>query len=352
MELIKDRIINKVFIPILCLIALMSCSGNSSDDGRSRGIYYWRTSFALNDAEGDFLKEHDVDKIYVKFFDVEKDWKAAKGDAIIPIATMLFKDSIPPGVEIVPTIYITTQAMEAMQLLEDEYADKIIRRVNAMCRRNGITYNEIQLDCDWTKSTREYFFKLCEEIKRRLEPTQKISSTIRLHQLLQSPPPVDKGVLMVYNTGNLMEMTTDNSIFSRKDIEPYLRDDRLAKYTLPLDVAYPTYGWSITFHPGKDKYYFYRILRQTDFKSSPVFKKIGNNMYEATEDVSLDTETRIYKGYRVRVERPSANEILGIKSLIDNQLKDKPHANIIYHLDESQLSHYSDNEINKIYSCN
>lgn len=347
----------KLFIILFCLLILLSCKYNSSSQNDGNGIYYWRTTLSLNDAERKFLKKYNVTRLYIKFFDVDKDWGASKGDQIIPEATIQFNDSVLFGIEIVPTIYITTSAMEAMQLKEEEYAEKILKRINAMCRRNGIEFKELQLDCDWTKSTRKYFFKLCEEIKQCMDSTQTLSSTIRLHQLSQTPPPVDKGVLMVYNTGNLMEMTTDNSIFSQKDIEPYLRDNRLSEYPLPLDVAYPTYGWSLVFHPYEDKYYFDRIMRRTDFSSYPDLKKIGSNLYEATSKVDFsngsgDYSDCVYEKYRIRVERPTAKEILTIKEMIDTQLKGKRYNNILYHLDDEQLSHYSDNEINKIYSRN
>lgn len=336
---------------MLCLTALVACRTNPSADC-GNGIYYWRTTFDLNDGERDFLKSHAVEKVYVKFFDIEKDWDSER---VIPIATVQFLDSIPAGVEIVPAVYITTQAMAEMQLKEGEYADKILKRINAICRRYNIAISEIQLDCDWTKSTRDNFFRLCEEMKQRMDSDKTLSSTIRLHQLIQTPPPVDKGVLMVYNTGNFMEPTTDNSIFSLKDIEPYLADDRLERYDLPLDIAYPAYGWSLLFAPNyyeKSRYHFDKIFQQTDLSDIPGLKKIDTNVYEATEHTELDSITIIKKGYRIRVEQPSAREILQVKKMIDRRLKGKPHSNILYHLDDSQLSRYSNNEINKIYSCN
>ena len=352
------RLYRCLIICLLSFMALGSCQDKAVLTGEeNNGIYYWRTTFSLNDYEKGFLKKHNVKKLYIKFFDVvEKETNSKKEDYIVPEATIQFKDSALVGVDIVPVIYITNSAMEAMQIKEDMYAEKILKRVNAMCRKNGIEFNELQLDCDWTKSTRKPFFRLCDEIRQLLDSTKTLSSTIRLHQLTQTPPPVDKGVLMVYNTGNLMEMTTDNSIFSRKDIEPYLRDNRLANYQLPLDVAYPAYGWSLVFHPGEDKYYFYRIMRRTDFSAYPQLRKIDKNTYEATADINFAPDSKygdnIYKKYRIRVERPDAKEILEVKKLIEEQLANKPHNNILYHLDESQLSHYSDNEINKIYSRN
>lgn len=350
----------KKYYLLICLlisIILLSCTGSASlksDEGNY--IYYWRTTFSLSDKEKEFLKVHDVKKIYMHFFDVEWAYPAKSGEDVTPEATIRFNDTVPVGINVVPTVYITTSAIEKMQTKENEYAEKIYKRVSAICKQNNIFFKEIQLDCDWTKGTRQPFFRLCEAMREYMDSTQTLSSTIRLHQLTQTPPPVDKGVLMVYNTGNLMEMTSDNSIFSRKDIEPYLRDNRLAEYPLALDVAYPTYGWSVVFNPGEDKYYFCRIMRRTDFSSYPSLNKIASNLYEATADVNLSQDgtgyDKVYKNFRIRVERPSAKEILGIKKLIDGQLKNKKHNNLLYHLDESQLSHYSDNEISEIYSGN
>lgn len=344
-------------IILLISITLLSCNRSSSlksDEGNS--IYYWRTTFSLSNGEKEFLQEHDVKKIYMRFFDVDWTYPTKNGENVTPEATIRFNDTVPPEIEIVPTVYITTSAIEKMQTMEDGYAEKIYKRINAICKQNNIVFNEIQLDCDWTKGTRRPFFRLCDAMKERMDSTQILSSTIRLHQLTQTPPPVDKGVLMVYNTGNLMEMTSENSIFSRKDIEPYLKDNRLARYPLALDVAYPTYGWSVVFHPGEDNYYFDRIMRRTDFSDCPNLKKIASNLYEATSEINFsENETgwdKVYENYRIRVERPSADEILEIKKLIDGQLKNKPHSNILYHLEESQLSHYSENEISKIYSRN
>lgn len=338
-------------------LTLSACGRDSGGAGGCNSIYYWRTTFKLSDAEKEFLKKHDVAKLYVRFFDVDGD---CQGN-VTPEATIKFNDSVPNGIDIVPTIYITKNAMEDMQLREDEFAEKILKRVIAMCKKNHIVLNELQLDCDWTKSNKKHFFRLCEAMKMRLDSTQSLSSTIRLHQLTQDPPPVDRGVLMMYNTGNMMQISTSNSIFSYKDIEPYLRHNRLAKYALDLDVAYPTYGWNLVYHPGDDgdQYYFNRIMRNVDMSSYKQMKKIGKSMYEATEEVCIPgadgddgCDNVIYEGYRIRVERPEADEILRVKELVESKLSGKPHNNILYHLDEEQLSHYSNNEISKIYSRN
>lgn len=341
---------------LLLSMSVTSCSNDTAGNNRNNSIYYWRTTFSLSDKEKQLIDRHDITRMYMRFFDVNCPTKPVKGETVVPEATIKFLDSVPDNIEVVPTVYITTPAMQSMQAKEDDLAEKIVRRVNAICRKNNIRCKEIQLDCDWTGSTRRYFFRLCEAVKERLDSTQTLSSTIRLHQLTQTPPPVDKGVLMVYNTGNLMEMTSSNSIFSQEDIRPYLRDDRLARYRLPLDVAYPAYGWSVAYHPSSDGYRFFRLMRRTDFSSYRGLHQIGPNLYEASTTIDFsdgkDIDDKIYENYRIKIERPSAEEILKVKQLIDRQLNGKPHSNIIYHLDDSQLSHYSDYEISKIFTRN
>lgn len=341
---------------------ILTCSGcRSSHDDTSHpvmqgdnSIYYWRTTFTLSQAERKFLKVHDITKIYLHLFDVIEKRNQQGKEQVIPGATIKFVDSIPADIDYVPTIYITNFAMREMANAEETYALKIWKRINAICNKNGIPFHEIQLDCDWTESTRDGFFKLCESMKQCMDSTQVLSSTIRLHQLTQTPPPVDKGVLMVYNTGNMMELSTTNSIFSRVDIEPYLKDNRLKDYQLPLDVAYPTYGWSLVYEPrATGEYIFSRILKMDDFTSYPDIKLIGKNLYNVTKGVDFTPDTDhwnvVYKNSHIRVERPSVGEILQVKKMIDSRLSDKPHSNIIYHLDEKQLSHYNDNEIDNIY---
>lgn len=338
----------------LCLlvsIAIMSCNNSSADSADGNSIYYWRTTFKLSEAERGFLDRHNVKRIYMRFFDVSENYEDNYGP--VPDATIIFEDTIPNGIEIVPTVYITLDAICGMNDREDVYAEKILKRVKKMCQKNGIKFNELQLDCDWTESTCDRFFKLCAAVKQGMEPSQLLSNTIRLHQLTQSPPPVDKGVLMVYNTGDLRNENTENSILSLDDVEPYLSDNRLAEYELPLDVAYPAYGWCVLY--GKTQYGsdFLRLMPEMDLSSDKRIEKIDDNLYQVTSTVSFSDFSMVAnEGLRIRVERPSASEILKVKRMIDRQLKGKTHNNILYHLDENQLSHYGDDEISEIYTCN
>lgn len=285
-------------------------------------VYHWKTTFALDSAECDFLRQHNVKRLYLRMFDVALDDDPREQEMnIVPIATTRFDGEIPDSIEIIPTTYITFEALERLKGREKEFAELIVERLRAMASFNKCgQIREMQFDCDWTKSTEWTYFNLCDYAKRILSKDSIVlSSTIRLHQLRMDAPPVDKGVLMLYNTGSLKNKNTKNSILDIKDVEPYLKKDML--YPLPLDYAYPTFGWGVKFYLN----YFRAIV------SNPEQEKLG-------EDETM------------RLERPTVEEILKVKDLVEMRLGAPASANILYHLDGSQLKHYTDEEIAKIYA--
>ena len=108
---------------------------------------------------------------------------------------------------------------------------------------------------------------------------------------------------------------TKNSILDIKDVKPYLKT---LKYAIPLNYAYPAFGWGVKFENDK----FVSIVAEDA-------KPISNNEY-------------------IRVERPTASEILAVKQLVEQYLDKPANGNILYHLDDAQLKNYTDNEISQI----
>ncbi len=311
-----------------CGSKVTSNTDNSPDEAAPdiyNSIYHWKTTFALDSTERSFLRTHDIRRIYLRMFDVEEEYNPIGGiHEVVPIATTKFFDSIPAGIEIVPTVYITVNGLRLMHDNIAEYAQIIVDRVIAMH-----TYNkcgkllEVQFDCDWTEQTRIDFFSLCEaarDILHKQDSPIELSSTIRLHQLRQDAPPVDCGVLMIYNTGSIKDRDTRNSILDINDVRPYLK--KKVDYPLPLDHAYPTFGWGVRF---RDDGSFAAIVSNID---------------------------SIYSCEDIRIERPTAAEVVEVKNLIESRLGKPSRSNIIYHLDQSQLKHFSDDEISQIFTTN
>ena len=225
---------------MLLTTLLIGCSRQQSQDEsleQSNGVYYWRTDLRLDSTERTFLQQHHINKVYCRYFDVVM---SDDGSEPIPNATITFTDTLPSGIELVPTIYITEDCMHQSH---PDLAEKIVGRILQMNETNGIKgIHEIQIDCDYTSRSRQTYYNFLKAIKSQLSTLHyTLSTTIRLHQLSMPAPPVDYGVLMVYNTGDPRKWQERNPILDYRDVHPYL--DKLPQYPLPLATAYPVYQW-------------------------------------------------------------------------------------------------------------
>ena len=315
---------------------------------RSNAIYHWKTIFDLKAEETDFISTHSVRKMYVRYFDVDVETSPMNATySAIPIATTVFKSPKPTGVEIAPTVFITVKALIATK--EDgikDLASKIYTRVLNMSDYNDMgQIREIQLDCDWTGSTQELFYALCRETVRLAHTDSiQVSATIRLHQLKMDPPPVDQGVLMVYNTGALRETRTRNSILDYDDVKTYL-SGKTIRYGLPLDFAFPTYGWGVMFRNGS----YNGILHKTDFSDETRYKIGKEGTFIVKKDHMVEGRS-LWEGDVIRMEYPTAEDVIKVAELVTASVKDSTHSVILYHLDPNNLIKFTDNEISSIYS--
>lgn len=275
---------------LFCLLA-MSCQKRKELD-IGNAVYYWRTDLRLDFTERAFLKQYHINKVYCRYFDVVIN-DTAKGP--VPNATINFSESLPDGCELIPTIYITENCMHKMPT---GLAEKIVKRIRQMNETNGIKdITEIQIDCDYTVRSRSNYYQFLEEVKQLWG--QEVSTTIRLHQLAMKAPPVDYGVLMIYNTGDPRKWTERNPILDIRDVAPYLK--RLDGYPLPLAAAYPVYSWF-----------------------------------------------RIIKGVHVE-HTVEASEILKVKQAVEQKRKDLSRSIITYHLDKENINRYKPETYEEIY---
>lgn len=286
----------------------------------SNAIYHWKTTFTPDSFDLYFLNRHNVRTIYMRMFDIATETDPLTGySQVVPIATTRFLKPVPEHTNVIPTTYITTNALREMRGKEEEFARLIVERLTAMHAYNSCgLLREIQFDCDWTPTTRASYATLCRHARELLDQKEvRLSITLRLHQLDEEAPPADRAVLMLYNTGNLKEKDIRNSILDVDDVTPYLK--QCGKYALPLSYAYPLFGWGVMFRDGK----FMSIVA------------------EDSAGTSADEH--------IRTERATAKEIMEVKSLVEKHLGKAQGRTVLYHLDQSQLKHYTDEEIQSIY---
>ncbi len=339
---------------------MVSCStgGQNKDNLNSstteiasstNSIYYWRTVFQLNETEEEFLKKHDVERLYLRMFDVvpaspvgEQQYSMIK-----PIATTIFKSPIPEGVSVVPTVYITLKGLTYMKDSEKKSAELMTKRILTMAQANKLgDIKEVQVDCDWTKTTEKSYFAFCKYMRDILHSKGiALSATIRLHQLSGDMPAVDRGTLMLYNTGSVKNAKTENSILSYEVVKTYVKN--VDKVSIPLDFAYPTFSWGVRFKDNN----FLALMRCDDFSNTELYRLNNNGTYEVIKDHEYQGE-KITKGETIRVEHSHFDEIKKVKTYIEGKIKQSSYSTIIYHLDSRNLSKYNENEIKAIYSRN
>lgn len=300
---------------------------------RTRGIYHWKTTFDLTEQDIAFLQEHQISQLYVRVFDVgiEDEWEYDSDD-VVPLGTTVFRSSVPEGCQVIPTVYITLNALNAYRGRETVLADLIVERVYAMASWNDLgEIKELQYDCDWTAGTRPMFEQLCEHTRRLLSERGAIlSGTIRLHQIEEAYYPFDKGVVMIYNTGSLYDAGATNSIIDYDDVSKYLSvEKRISRFLKArqenctvIEMAYPTYSWGVVYDSEKK---FKRLVSRKD-------------EYE-----------RDWSEY-VRWETSEISDIIKVKGLVDRTIGRASRGNIIYHLDSGNLTKYDYDEIENIYN--
>ncbi len=230
---------------LLLMMLMMGCKQQTPQDHvlePCQAVYFWRTDLHLDTTERAFLKKHHINKVYCRYFDVVMN---DDGTEPKPNATIAFSDTLPHGIALIPTVYITEDCMHKSH---KGLAQKIVDRIWQMNETNGLEPPcEIQIDCDYTSRSRQLYYRFLEEVKTCMTgKTQRgrgalLSTTIRLHQLAMPAPPADYGALMVYNTGDPRQWQARNPILDYRDVYPYL--SKLAAYELPLATAYPVYQW-------------------------------------------------------------------------------------------------------------
>lgn len=240
----------KTMVGFLCLMAwLLAACHNGKTAETLRSAYYWSTTWDMDSSKADFVRRHHISRIYARYFDVVKDEESGTA---MPNATIHFKTPVTKGIEIVPVVFIVNDCMMGCTQEDSrELAEKISRRIGQMNAANDIKgVKEIQIDCDWTASTQEAYFRFLGILREILKArNMQLSATIRLHQLSMTPPPVDRGVLMMYNTGDHRLLSCRKPILDMRDAAPYIQ--HLGTYPLPLAAAYPLFRWRILFRDNR-----------------------------------------------------------------------------------------------------
>lgn len=237
---------------MLFLLALLAACRPSPQPAQA-AFFHWKNRLALEPSEAALLDSLDCKTLYVKFLDIAK---AADG-TIRPYSLLAVDDTAGLGNRtIIPCVFLTNNVFQDIPEEKTEWlARQTAEALNHVGEQlPGRAFPEVQFDCDWTGSTRAAFFAFLKKIRPLLPSGTRISATIRLHQYKfpdrTGVPPADRGLLMLYNTGDIHDPDEPNSIFQPAAADKYLQGAP-PQYPLPLDVALPVFSWALLYRDGE-----------------------------------------------------------------------------------------------------
>ena len=325
---------------VLLFFLLISCNENNKP---VISFYYWKTIFKLSETEKEVIRENNVRKIYIRYFDIDLH---PKNENPIPLSPIRFQEKM-NDFDIVPVIYIKNKVMLKPNLDIDDLARKAVGLVNEINSENKINCKLIQIDCDWTLSSKDNYLKFIAIFKKLSK--KKLSATIRLHQVKYFKktkiPNVDSGVLMYYNMGEIAADSL-NSIYDKKITERYLKS--LKKYPLHLDFALPIYSWSVHIRNKRviglrSKLSVSSLKKDVNFEQiSPVFFKVKHSNYK--------NGTFYEENDLLKIEAVSSEDLIQMANELDENLAKPPKEIIFYDLDEFNIKNYEKNIFKQVVS--
>ena len=338
-----------LFFGIISTLFLFSCNSNHKVEHVERAFYYWKGDNRLSNTEEEELSKLRVQKLYVKLFEV--DYSEVRGNYPFEKNKMY---SLPDSLKIIPTIFIKNDIFQYNNEKSlDVLADNIVFLIDKYSKQSynkeerEFEYDEIQIDCDWTKSTKDKYFYLLKKIKELSK--KQLSCTLRLYAYKftgeMGVPPVDKVTLMCYNLIKPLTQKSKNSILDIDEMKKYLDTDK--SYPIHLDIALPVFYWAQLYQNNQ----FVELLELSTTEVKEFAKETSPLWYQVEKDTSFNYgETYIKRGDQIKSEEISTQTINEAISFIKKHVKfDKETTITLFDLDEKTFKQYTNEEISLFY---
>lgn len=324
-------------------------------DGPKRSVFLWKTNEGLKESDQKTLESLEITHTYIRFGDIEWNPVFQRSE---PIEGADSWDFDAMSYYSTAVIFITNEVLQNLEFPEvkdlaikvaafyNEKQDDFSSRYGRIYAYENIEYenysdvnwdavkiksdslkddwnlrnNQLLIDCDWSVSTKDKYFSLLKELKIILQKTE-IQSTIRLWQYrdykLAGIPPVKRGLLMCYSTGDPKDINTENAIVDYASIQEYITHSR---YPMKLDIALPVYSWGTLFRNSE----FAGIISPLSInylEENPALfeKKDSVNFIIQTDTVLGNTYYRF--GDELHYQGVNAEELINIAKWVKKMVK-------------------------------
>lgn len=346
----------------VCISGLMAC--RQRKPVVTRAYYFWRNSTIVEGEEKAFLRKHAVTKLYAKCLDI--DWNSIHHAYPLTITNVHhipygFKYYDTLNTRVVPVVFLTNKTFQQIDsaeipLLATHVLRKCIPGFDSLAIPQYGNYpytvpEEVQIDCDWTTTTKEKYFYFLRCVRTQLDARAvTLSATIRLHQFknphLTGVPPVDRGMLMVYNISRLTEYTPVNSIYDQEKAAPYFT--RKKAYDLPLDIALPAYSWAIFFHHRKFSMIDNGLTRDS-LDNMSFLRLAPNGFYQVTADTVL-SGLYIRPGDEIKMEKIEEATLLQAAKMAGRAINTDSFSVALFDLSTPEIKNYRHETIEQVYT--
>lgn len=322
----------KTTFSILFLFVLFfSCQEKAS---KKASFYHWKTKAVFSKQYETAINIAQSNAIYLHYFDIESTQKANwQSDGVFPTYVLQDVAKQYKDFKIIPVVFISNKIFKTKDLNINSLSNRIKTLINQISQKHfNKKITEIQIDCDWTESSKNAYFKLLES----LNTEYSINATIRLHQIKfkdkTGVPPVQSGTLMVYNIGDLKDQK-QNSILENNIVKQYINPE--STYPLKLNIALPLFSQTVVFNNDNQ----IKLIKDSDrsvLESDFHFKKVDKTNFQVVKD-TLYKGFYLSKGYNLKIEELNETEVINsYKTIKDSKLD--VNELIIYHLDQNSLS--------------
>lgn len=313
-------------------------------------FYYWRSEFRLQASEKKYLSGIASPDLYIRFFDVVWDPQTAQP---VPAAPLHFAEHPDSTLTYVPVVFITNETLQHCSLQQmSSLSAHILEKVKSLSGSFAHGYTQLQVDCDWTASTREKYFLLLQLLGKQLHPAGiRLSATLRLHQVKYAGktgvPPADRCMLMFYNMGDWQNPQVPNSMYDLQIAGKYL--SHIKSYPLPLDVALPLLRWTIVYRRGRFLT-FLNYIAADELDHCDFLEKLPDDNRFIVKKDTLALGCAFRKNDVLRSETCDTKALLEGKEQLLRRIRNTGLTLALFHLDRQLLNHYTDAQIQKLFS--
>jgi hypothetical protein len=166
-------------------------------------------------------------------------------------------------------------------------------------------------------------------------------------------PPVDKGMLMCYNVGDVTRVESGNSIFDKAEVLKYLKGKNT--YPLPLDYAFPIFEWGAIYRNDElirllpaDRFYFDAYVEDGTYEL--MASRSGTRKFKVKEELELwDYQLTLKKDDIIKHEKINYGDLIEVARKLSS-MNTNPTPNVVLFYFDAENVRKNEANVKKIFN--